>query len=116
MEKLQLAGKLANSLKVERPYSEPGIYLGTSAFTVVDCEAESAECTGRMDIQDEKLVAMLPQCPDYNKHALKSVVEYLSRLGFLLTRAQGQFTCRFAAEIRNKIWLDARFADLLRDY
>lgn len=33
MGKLEEAGNLANSLKVERPYSEPGLYLGTSAFT-----------------------------------------------------------------------------------
>jgi uncharacterized protein YecE (DUF72 family) len=33
MGKLEEAGTLANSLKVERPYSEPGLYLGTSAFT-----------------------------------------------------------------------------------
>jgi uncharacterized protein YecE (DUF72 family) len=33
MGKLEEAGRLANSLKIERPYSEPGLYLGTSAFT-----------------------------------------------------------------------------------
>lgn len=33
MGKLEEAGTLANSLKVERPYSEPGLYLGTRAFT-----------------------------------------------------------------------------------
>jgi uncharacterized protein YecE (DUF72 family) len=33
MGKLEDAGRLANALKVERPYSEPGLYLGTSAFT-----------------------------------------------------------------------------------
>jgi hypothetical protein len=33
MEKLEQAGKLANSLNVERPFSLPGILLGTSAFT-----------------------------------------------------------------------------------
>jgi uncharacterized protein YecE (DUF72 family) len=33
MDKLEVAGQFANSLKVERPYSEPGLLLGTSAFT-----------------------------------------------------------------------------------
>lgn len=33
MGKLEQAGNLANSLNVERPYSEPGLLLGTSAFT-----------------------------------------------------------------------------------
>jgi uncharacterized protein YecE (DUF72 family) len=32
MEKLEEAGRLANALNVERPYSEPGLFLGTSAF------------------------------------------------------------------------------------
>ncbi len=33
MGKLEDAGQLANSLPVERPYFEPGLLLGTSAFT-----------------------------------------------------------------------------------
>jgi uncharacterized protein YecE (DUF72 family) len=33
MGKLEGAGTLANSLNIERPYSEPGLFLGTSAFT-----------------------------------------------------------------------------------
>jgi hypothetical protein len=33
MDKLDVAGRLANSLNVERPYSDPGLLLGTSAFT-----------------------------------------------------------------------------------
>jgi uncharacterized protein DUF72 len=33
MEKLEDAAKPASELKVERPYSLPGILLGTSAFT-----------------------------------------------------------------------------------
>ena len=33
MDKLEQAGSLVNSLNVERPYSEPGLLLGTSALT-----------------------------------------------------------------------------------
>src|SRR6266446_10537440 len=33
MEKLEDAAKPASELKIERPYSLPGILLGTSAFT-----------------------------------------------------------------------------------
>ena len=33
MDKLEQAGNLVSSLNVERPYSEPGLLLGTSAFT-----------------------------------------------------------------------------------
>jgi len=38
MEKLEESGKLANSLNVERPFSLPGILLGTSAFTAAGWE------------------------------------------------------------------------------
>ena len=33
MEKLDKAAELAGELKIERPYSLPGILLGTSSFT-----------------------------------------------------------------------------------
>ena len=33
MDKLEVTRRLANSLNLERPYSEPGLLLGTSAFT-----------------------------------------------------------------------------------
>jgi hypothetical protein len=33
MDKLDKAADLMNSLNVERPHSEPGLFLGTSAFT-----------------------------------------------------------------------------------
>ena len=32
MEKLEIAAELASELKIDRPYSLPGILLGTSAF------------------------------------------------------------------------------------
>jgi uncharacterized protein YecE (DUF72 family) len=33
MDKIEEAGRLVNSLKTDRPYTEPGLFLGTSAFT-----------------------------------------------------------------------------------
>jgi uncharacterized protein YecE (DUF72 family) len=38
MEKLDQPATLTSSPKVERPYSEPGIYLGTSSFTAAGWE------------------------------------------------------------------------------
>src|SRR5436189_6170265 len=38
MEKLEEAGKLANRLTVDRPFSLPGILLGTSSFTATGWE------------------------------------------------------------------------------
>jgi len=183
---LEQAQQLANKLRVDRPFSIPGILLGTSAFTaagwegsfyprgiqsrdflsyyatqfgtvevdstfyrtpsvstvngwyektppdfvfaakvpqvithekvLVDCEEEFDEFICRMDLLDDKLGPLLLQFPYFNRQAFKSVGEFLSRLRFFLKRAQGMFTCRFAVEIRNKNWLDARFADLLREY
>jgi hypothetical protein len=40
MEKLEEAGNLANRLTVVRPYFEPGLYLGTSAFTAAGWEGK----------------------------------------------------------------------------
>ncbi len=37
MEKLEKAAKLTTELKIERPYSLPGILLDTSAFTAAGC-------------------------------------------------------------------------------
>jgi len=183
---LEQAQQLASKLRVDRPFSIPGILLGTSAFTaagwegsfyprgiqsrdflsyyatqfgtvevdstfyrtpsvstvngwyektppdfvfaakvpqvithekvLVDCEEEFDEFICRMDLLDDKLGPLLLQFPYFNRQAFKSVGEFLSRLRFFLKRAQGMFTCRFAVEIRNKNWLDARFADLLREY
>jgi uncharacterized protein YecE (DUF72 family) len=83
---------------------------------LVDCEEEFDEFIGRMDILDEKLGPMLLQFPHFNKSLFKSVNEFLPRLRFFLKRLQPMFTCKFAVEIRNKTWLDARFADVLREY
>jgi len=38
MNKLEDVGRIANSLHVERPYYEPGLLLGTSAFTAAGWE------------------------------------------------------------------------------
>jgi uncharacterized protein YecE (DUF72 family) len=57
----------------------------------------------------------LLQFPYFNKTAFKSVGEFVTRLRFFLKKLQGS-TVRYVVEIRNKNWLDARFADLLREH
>jgi len=186
MEKLDQPAKSASSLSVARPYTEPGIYLGTSSFTasgwegnfypagvkprdflsyyatqfstvevdstfygtpsastvtgwyektppdflfaakvpqiithekvLLDCEAELDEFLTRMHLLHEKLGPLLLQFPHFDRYAFTSVAEFLPRLRFFLKLAQGMFACKFAVEIRNKSWLDARFADVLREY
>jgi uncharacterized protein YecE (DUF72 family) len=63
---------------------------------------------------DDKLGPMQLQFPYFNKTVFKSGTEFVTRLrGFLKKLPKGY---RFAVEIRNKAWLDARLADLLREY
>jgi uncharacterized protein YecE (DUF72 family) len=89
----------------------PGVV--THAKVLVDCEREFEEFVDRMDLLDDKLGPLLLQFPYFNKSVFKSSGEFLTRLRFFLKRLQGT-TVRYAIEIRNKSWLDARFADLLR--
>jgi len=45
-EKLEEAAKLAGELKIDRPFSPPGILLGTSAFTAAGWEVSTPpECS-----------------------------------------------------------------------
>jgi uncharacterized protein YecE (DUF72 family) len=185
MERLEQAGELVNKLTVERPYSEPGLLLGTSAFMaagwehsfyppgikqrdflsyyatrfktvevdstfyrtpsastvtgwyektpadfvfaakvpslithekiLVNCEAEFEEFVDRMSLLDEKLGPLLFQFPRFSKYQIQAD-EFSRRLRFLLNRVKDLPTVRFAVEIRNRAWLDQRFADLLREY
>jgi uncharacterized protein YecE (DUF72 family) len=88
----------------------------THEKVLLDCEAETDEFVTRMDLLCEKLGPMLLQFPHFDKYAFNSVDEFLPRLRFFLNRAQGMSACRFAVEIRNKSWLYAKFADVLREY
>ncbi len=83
---------------------------------LVDCDHEFDEFISRMDLLDDKLGPLVLQFPFFNRTTFKSAGEFLPRLRFFLKRTQGMFTCKFAVEIRNKSWLDARFADVLREY
>jgi uncharacterized protein YecE (DUF72 family) len=186
MEKVEPGGEPVGLVNVERRYSEPGIYLGTSSFTasgwegnfypaglkareflsyyatkfstveidstfygtpsaatvtgwyektpadflfaakvpqiithekvLLDCEAETEEFLARMELLREKLGPMLLQFPHFDRYAFTSGAEFLPRLRFFLKRVQGMSAGRFAVEIRNKNWLDAGFAEVLREY
>ncbi len=183
MDKPENAGQLAG--EVERPYSEPGLYLGTSAFTaagwqgsfyppgmrpqeflthyatkfrtvevdstfygtpsestviawnektpsdfvfaakvpqvithekvLVDCDAEFDEFIGRMKLLGKKLGPLVFQFPHFDKFQFKTINEFLPRLRLFLQRLR-DIPLKFVIEIRNSSWLDARFADVLREY
>jgi uncharacterized protein YecE (DUF72 family) len=88
----------------------------THEKVLLDCEAELDEFLTRMDLFHEKLGPLLLQFPHFDRCAFTSVAEFLPRLRFFLKLAQGMSPCKFAVEIRNKSWLDVRFADVLREY
>jgi uncharacterized protein YecE (DUF72 family) len=79
-----------------------------------DCDDEfktfvdTAEGLGK-----DKLGPMLLQFPYFNRSKFKTGAEFLARLQpFLKKLPQGH---QFAVEIRNKTWLDERFAEILRE-
>jgi uncharacterized protein YecE (DUF72 family) len=184
MEKLEETGKPANSLNGERPFSLPGILLGTSAFTangwqgsfyppgmksrdflsyyatqfatvevdstfygcpsartvnnwaartpedfifsvkipqvithekaLVDCDAEFEEFVKTMDILGPKLGPMVFQFPLFDRLKFPKQDSFLAVLTPFLKKVPADH--KFVVEIRNKNWLDARFADVLREY
>jgi uncharacterized protein YecE (DUF72 family) len=178
--------ELASSASIKRPFSLPGIFLGTSSFTaaswqgsfypigmrsknflryyashfqtveidstfygtpapstvtswnektpgdfifavkvpqvithekvLVDCEPEFDEFIERMHLLGDKLGPMLLQFPKFDKWVLKSPDEFRGRLQSFFKRAEDLKAGRFAVEVRNKDWLDARLTDLLREH
>jgi uncharacterized protein YecE (DUF72 family) len=82
---------------------------------LLDCHDDFAEFVDSMDLlADDKLGPLLFQFPYFNKDTFKTGDEFLTRLKpFLKALPKGY---KFAVEIRNKTWLNARFADLLREY
>ena len=80
---------------------------------LVGCKEEVAGFLKVMDLLKEKLGPLLFQFPYFNRTKFKSGGEFVARLkSFLKTLPEGY---RFAVEIRNRQWLDAKFADTLRE-
>jgi len=184
MEKLEEASELASKLEVDRPFSLPGILLGTSAFTangwegsfyppgtkprdflsyyatqfatvevdstfygcpsartvnnwaartpedfifsvkvpqvithekaLADCDPEFEEFVKKMDILGPKLGPMAFQFPLFDRWKFPKQDHFLAVLTPFLKKLPADH--KFAIEIRNKNWLDAKFADVLRGY
>ena len=184
MEKLDQAAEPAGELKIERPYSLPGILLGTSAFTangwqgsfypagmkpadylkfystkfqtvevdstfygtpsaatvekwrektppdfvfaakipqvithdkvLVDCDSEFEEFVKTMDILGLKLGPMVFQFPLFDRWKFPKQDGFLAVLSPFLKKLSADH--KYVVEIRNKTWLDARFADVLRQH
>jgi uncharacterized protein YecE (DUF72 family) len=184
MEKPDQASELPGELKIERPYSLPGILLGTSAFTangwegsfyppgmksrdflsyyatqfptvevdstfygcpsastvsnwsarapedflfcvkvpqvvthdkaLMDCDSEFEEFVKTMDILGPKLGPMVFQFPSFDRWKFPKQESFLAVLAPFLKKVPADH--QFVVEIRNKNWLDGRFADVLREH
>jgi uncharacterized protein YecE (DUF72 family) len=81
---------------------------------LVDCDAEFKQFVDVMDILGEKLGPLVLQFPYFNRTKFKSGGEFVRLLRSFMSKFPEDH--KFAAEIRNRAWLDARFADALREH
>jgi uncharacterized protein YecE (DUF72 family) len=86
----------------------------THEKVLVDCDAEFEEFVKTMDILGPKLGPMVFQFPLFDRWKFPKQDSFLSVLTPFLKRLP--IDHKFVIEIRNKTWLDARFADVLREY
>jgi uncharacterized protein YecE (DUF72 family) len=85
----------------------------THEKVLVDCAADFRQFLTTMDALGEKLGPLLFQFGYFNKSAFKSGVDFLVRLRPFLKKLPRDR--QFAVEIRNKYWLNADFANILRE-
>jgi uncharacterized protein YecE (DUF72 family) len=81
---------------------------------LVSCDAEFAGFVKTMDLLGQKLGPMVFQFPVFERWKIAKQEEFFAVLIPFLKKLPGDH--RFAIEIRNKSWLDAAFADILRAY
>ncbi len=86
----------------------------THEKVLVDCDEDLSHFLKTMEALGEKLGPLLFQFGYFNKSKFKSGAEFLARLKPFLKGLPKGFS--YAVEIRNKYWLDARFANLLREH
>ena len=80
----------------------------------MNCESDFEEFLKTMNLLGPKLGPIVFQFPFFNRTAFRDRHEFTDRLLPFLKRLPD--THRFAVEIRNRNWLDAEFANLLRDH
>ena len=85
----------------------------THEKALVDCDAEFEEFVKTMDILGPKLGPMVFQFPSFDRWKFPKQESFLAVLAPFLKKLPADHT--FVVEIRNKTWLDARFADVLRE-
>ena len=86
----------------------------THEKVLVDCYAEFEQFLHTMDILGEKLGPIVFQFPFFNRWKFLRQAHFLAILVPFLKKLPKDY--KFAVEIRNKTWLDVRFAYFLREY
>jgi uncharacterized protein YecE (DUF72 family) len=86
----------------------------THEKVLVDCEPEFEEFVKTMDILGPKLGPIIFQFPLFDRWKFPKQDHFLAALTPFLKKLPANH--KFAVEIRNKTWLDARFADVLREH
>jgi uncharacterized protein YecE (DUF72 family) len=81
---------------------------------LVDCDAELKEFVKVMDLLGDKLGPMLFQFGYFNRSVFTNGSQFVARLKPFLKKLPRDH--KFAVEIRNRAWLDASFAELLREH
>ena len=86
----------------------------THEKVLVDCDEDLTQYLKAMDALGEKLGPLLFQFGYFNASKFKNGGEFLSRLKPFLEKLPKGY--KFVVEIRNKVWLDERFVDVLRQH
>jgi uncharacterized protein YecE (DUF72 family) len=86
----------------------------THEKALVDCESEFKEFVKTMDILGPKLGPMVFQFPSFDRWKFPRQDSFLAVLVPFLKKLPADHN--FVIEIRNKTWLDGKFADVLRTH
>ena len=86
----------------------------THEKALVDCDSEFEEFVKTMDILGPKFGPMVFQFPFFDGWKFPKQDRFLAVLAPFLKKLPADH--KFAIEIRNKNWLDAKFADVLREH
>jgi uncharacterized protein YecE (DUF72 family) len=81
---------------------------------LVNCDAELKQFLETMDLLGPKLGPIVFQFPVFNRRVFRDRHDFLDRMVPFLIKLPGAY--KFAIEIRNRDWLDAEFADLLKNH
>ncbi len=86
----------------------------THEKALADCDSEFEEFVKTMDILGPKLGPIVFQFPSFDRWKFPKQESFLAVLTPFLKKLPADH--KFVIEIRNKTWLDAKFADVLRKH